>query len=265
MTAHSTTIAAPRAAGGSGPLLGFRTVFRKELTEWVRGPKALIILGISLLGAVFMTLIPFIAEATGEAEAAGILSKDATANILLGWTGQTISLIAILSTMALISSERDRGTLAWSLTNPVSPASILLAKFLVATSVFVVTAFLVPLAVQIGLATVVYGAPDFRVIGTFAVAFLTLPIFYVALTVFLGSSVKSTVGVAALAFAVALLPGTLGALLPVVNELSPANMGTWATAFAKGEPASMLTPIAWLVSMIVMLVGAKLVFDRQEL
>ena len=34
---------------------------------------------------------------------------------------------------------------------------------------------------------------------------------------------------------------------------------------AKGEPVSMLTPIGWAISMIVLLGGAKLVFDRQEL
>ena len=54
-----------------------------------------------MLGAIFMTLIPFIAEATQEAESAGLLSHDPTANVLLGWTGQTVALIAILATMAL--------------------------------------------------------------------------------------------------------------------------------------------------------------------
>ena len=34
---------------------------------------------------------------------------------------------------------------------------------------------------------------------------------------------------------------------------------------AVGQAASPLTPIGWLVSMAAILVGAKLVFDRQEL
>ena len=53
--------------------------------------------------------------------------------------------------------------------------------------------------------------------------------------------------------------------MPIVDELSPTSIGTWALLVAKGEPASMLTPIGWAISMIVLLVGAKLVFDRQEL
>jgi ABC-type transport system involved in multi-copper enzyme maturation permease subunit len=266
MTAQSSAVAnritpAPRHA-----LLGFGTVVGKEFTEWVRGPKALIILGISVLGAVFMTLIPFIAQATNEAESAGLLSHDPTANVLLGWTGQTVALIAVLSTMALLSTERDRGTLAWTLTNPVSPTSVIAAKYVVALGVFVATALLLPMIVSIALATVVYGGvPDLRVIGTFLGLFVALPAFYIALTVALGTGVKSTVGIAGIAFAVMFLPQVIGGLLPVVAELSPTSIGTWALHVAKGEPASMLTPIGWAISMVVLIVGAKLVFDRQEL
>jgi ABC-type transport system involved in multi-copper enzyme maturation permease subunit len=245
--------------------LGFKTSLRKELTEWFRGPKALIVAGISIAGAVFMTLVPFIAEATNEAEAAGLMTKDPTTNVLLGWTGLTIALIAVVATMALISSERDRGTLAWSLTNPVSPTSIIAAKFLAAMLVFSVAAVLLPLVVSVGVATVVYGAlPNLATMGTFGLLFLALPAFYIALTVGLGTAIKSTAGVAGVAFAVMLVPQVLGGLLPIVNELSPTSIGVWALATAKGDPASILTLAGWLVSMTVIVVGAKVVFDRQE-
>ena len=81
----------------------------------------------------------------------------------------------------------------------------------------------------------------------------------------LGTVVKSTVGVAGVAFAVMFLPATIGGLVPVVAELSPTNIGSWAMLVAKGQPASLLTPIGWLISMAVLVVGAKLVFDRQEM
>ena len=234
MTAQSSAVAQrPASSIGNRPLLGFGTVLRKELTEWIRGPKALIVLGVSVAAAVFMTLIPFIAEATKEAESAGLLSKDPTANVLLGWTGQTVALIAILSTMALISSERDRGTLAWSLTNPVSPTSIILAKFVAATVVLLMATVVIPLIVQVGLATVLYGVPDLRVIATFGVLYFALVIFYVGLTVFLGTGIKSTVGVAGLAFAIAFVPGMIGGMLPVVADLAPTSIGTWAIHVAR--------------------------------
>jgi ABC-type transport system involved in multi-copper enzyme maturation permease subunit len=266
MTAQSAElVSAPITTPRGGPFLGLRTVIGKEFSEWVRGPKALIILGVSVLGAVFMTLIPFIAEATHEAEAAGLLSHDPTANVLLGWTGQTVALIAILATMALLSTERDRGTLGWTLTNPVSPTSVVSAKFVVAFVVFIATAVLLPMLVSVGLATVLYGLPDLAVVGTFFVLFMALPAFYIALTVALGTGIKSTVGVAGVAFAVLFLPQVIGGLLPIVNELSPTSIGSWAMQVARGQPASMLTPIGWAISMVLLVVGAKVVFDRQEL
>src|SRR5206468_510069 len=138
-------------------------------------------------------------------------------------------------------------------------------KYVVAVSVFIAAAVLVPMLVSVGLATVVYGGlPDLRIVGTFVGLFVALPAFYIALTIALGTGVKSTVGIAGIAFAVMLLPQIIGGLLPIVAELSPTSIGTWAMLVAKGQPASMLTPIGWGISMAVLAVGAKLVFDRQE-
>jgi hypothetical protein len=71
--------------------------------------------------------------------------------------------------------------------------------------------------------------------------------------------------VAGVAFSVMFVPQILAGLLPIVGELSPTSIGTWAMLVAKGQPASMLTPIGWAISMVVLIVGAKVVFDRQEL
>jgi ABC-type transport system involved in multi-copper enzyme maturation permease subunit len=250
----------------SGMFLGFGTVFRKELTEWLRGPKALIVAGVSIAGAIFMTLIPFIAEATGESRDAGLLTMDPTANVLLGWTGQTMAFIAVVSTMTLLSTERDRGTLAWSLTNAVSPTALIAAKFCAAMLVVSITAVVLPLIVSSALATVVYdGPPNLGIIGTFGALFLALPAFYIALTIGFGTAIKSTAGVAGAAFAVMFVPQILGGLVPIVNDLSPTSIGAWAMAVGKGEAASPLTLIGWGVSMVAIVVGAKVVFDRQEL
>jgi len=240
---------------------------RKELTEWLRGRAALIVAGISVASAIFTTVIPFVVRASGEAAQGGpALSMDPTANVLLGWRGgQTVAVIAILATMALLSAERDRGTLAWNLTNPVSPASIIAAKFCVAVLVVGTAAVLLPLAVSVGVATIAYGAlPDLGTIGLFAALFLTLPVFYIGLTVALGTFVKSTAGVAGIAFLVMFVPAIFGGLIPIVNEISPTSIGTWALAAANGGPASGLTLAGWLVSMVALAIGAKLVFDRQE-
>ena len=96
-------------------------------------------------------------------------------------------------------------------------------------------AVILPMLVSVGLATVVYGGlPDLRVVGTFLGLFVALPAFYIALTVALGAGVKSTVGVAGIAFAVMFLPQVLGGLLPIVNELSPTSIGIMGVARRQG-------------------------------
>jgi len=246
--------------------LGFGTVLRKEITEWFKGPKALIVAAVSIVSAVLATLIPVIVDASGTAAAGIPLTKDPTTNVLLGWTGQTVPLIAVVATMAMVSVERDRGTLAWSLTNPVSPTSVIAAKFVASMLVFSATAVLLPLAASVGVATLAYGAlPDLSVVGSFALLFLALPAFYIALTIGLGTFIRSTGGVAGIAFAVMFLPLVIGGMVPLFNELSPTTIGSWALAAATGEPTSMLTVAGWFVSVIVIAVGSKIAFDRQEL
>jgi ABC-2 type transport system permease protein len=266
MTAQSVALR-PTTNRSSGMFLGFRTVFRKEMTEWLRGRAALIVAGVSIASAIFTTVIPFVVRASGEAAQGGpALSLDPTANVLLGWRGgQTVVVIAVLATMALLSAERDRGTLAWSLTNPVSRTSVIAAKFCAAVLVVGTAAVLLPLAISVAVATVAYGAlPDLATVGLFALLFLALPVFFIGVTVALGTFVKSTAGVAGIAFAVMFVPAIFGGLLPIVNEISPTSIGTWALATATGQPASGLTIAGWLVSMVVLVIGAKLVFDRQE-
>lgn len=268
MTAQSPAVAVHTVSRrGAGMFLGFGTVLGKEITEWFKSPKALIVATVSIAGAVLATVVPLIMEATEPAAAAGLLTMDPTTNVLLGWKGgQTLPLIAVVATMGMISVERDRGTLAWSLTNPVSPASVIAAKFVGAMLVFSAMAFLLPLLISIGVATVAYGSPpDLSIVASFAVLYLTVPAFFIALTIGLGTFIKSTGGVAGVAFAVMFLPLLIGGMVPLLNELSPTAIGSWAMAAATGEPVSVLAPAGWVASMVAIAVGSKIAFDRQEL
>jgi ABC-type transport system involved in multi-copper enzyme maturation permease subunit len=246
------------------PFLGFRNVFRKEVLEWMRGRGALVVGIVSIGIAVFTALLPFLQAATAPAGTPP-LSRDPTVNVLLGWNGQSTAIVALLATMGLISTERDRGTLAWSLTNPVSPTSIIAGKFAAALLVFGAFGVVLPLAVSVVVATVAYGAPpDLAVVGRFAVLYLMVPAFFIAVTVAVGTAVKATAGVAAVGFLVLLAPPLFGALVPVVNEISPTSIARWVSATANGQAASTLTLVGWVVSMTALAIGAKLVFDRQE-
>ena len=266
MNAQSLALgpATVRETTRGGMFLGFGTVFRKELREWVRGRRAIVVGSVVLASAVFTTIVQYMVGAAG-AQGGVPLSMDPTDNVLLGWAGQTFAIVAVLATMSLLSGERDRGTLAWSLTLPVSPTSILLGKWLAAVVVLAVVAILVPLAVSIGVATVLYGGlPDIATIGLFAALYLAVPAFYVALTLALGTVIKSTGGIAGIGFLVMFLPMMIGALVPVIGELSPTAIGGWARAVATGQPVSPLTLIGFVASMAILAVSAKVIFDRKE-
>ena len=122
---------------------------------------------------------------------------DPTDNVLLGWAGMTMAVVALLASMSLLSGERDRGTLAWSLTLPVSPTSVLAAKWLAAILALTVVTILAPLGVSVAVATVAYGSlPDLGTVGLFAAVYIAVPAFYVSLTLALSTVVKGTAGIA---------------------------------------------------------------------
>jgi ABC-2 type transport system permease protein len=262
MTTQSMAIE-PVATQGESILLGFGTAFRKDVTEWFRGRRALIVGGVSLTFSLFATVLPIFVPK--DSPGAPPLSMDPTINVLAGWGGLNVAIVVVLATMSLMSGERDRGTLAWNLTNPVSRTSILAAKWSAAVLVYGLVGVFLPLAISSVVATIVYGSvPELGVIGLFAVLFMTVPAFYVGLMIALGTGVKATAGIAGIGFLVMFVPTIAGEFLPIVGEVSPTSIGDWAMATAAGMPASFLSLAGWFISMVVLAIGATLAFDRQE-
>ena len=93
----------------------------------------------------------------GPAKVLSVLPID---NLLFAIGTQFIVLAAIFATMSLLIAERDSGTLAWTISKPVSRTSVLVSKWLTATLVLWVAAVVIPLAVTTVLVTVLYGLPD---------------------------------------------------------------------------------------------------------
>ena len=175
MTAQPQS-SSPQRRPREGPFLGLGTVIRQGID--LVGPRAEghTTPWAAVLGAIFMTLIPFIAEATKEASSAGLLSHDPTTNVLLGWTGADGRGHRHPGDDGARVDRARPGHTRPTLTNPVSPTSVISAKFVVAFAIFVATAILLPMLVSIGLATVVYGGlPDLCVIGIFLVLFRRCP------------------------------------------------------------------------------------------
>ena len=80
----------------------------------------------------------------------------------------------------------------------------------------------------------------------------------------LGTFVKSTAGVAGVGFIVLFAPMIVTGVLPIFKDITPTSIGAWALAVASGQSASILTLAVWLVTMAVLAVSAKVLFNRQE-
>ena len=61
--------------------------------------------------------------------------------------------------MSLLVAERDSGTLAWTISKPVSRTSVLVSKWLTSTLILWVAAVVIPLGLTTAVVTVLYGAP----------------------------------------------------------------------------------------------------------
>jgi ABC-2 type transport system permease protein len=265
----TTAVAADRAgAAMGGPATGFGTQFRKELREWIRSHRgAAVLLSAMSIGA-FTVVIPFIVKAADTMGTAPEMSMDPTVNVLLGWGTGTVAFvtfIVVLSTIGLMTGERDRGTLAWALTNPVSRPAILLAKWAAAMVALGVFTIVVPLAMQVVIATVAYGSvPDIALVAGFGALYLIVPAFWLAVTIAGGTVISSTAGVAGIGLFVMFLPGIVGTVMPSLNAISPTNLHLWAHAVATGGPVDWSMPLVTAAAVALLAAAAIVAFQRQD-
>jgi ABC-type Na+ efflux pump permease subunit len=112
---------------------------------------------------------------------AKVLSALPLDNLLFAIGTQFIVLAAIFATMSLLVAERDSGTLAWTISKPVSRTSVLVSKWLTSTIILWVAAVVIPLALTTALVTVLHGLPDLAVVAALVVSLITVSALFVAI------------------------------------------------------------------------------------
>jgi ABC-type transport system involved in multi-copper enzyme maturation permease subunit len=247
MQAYATPASSP-----ASPLLGMGPFIRKELSEWLRSWRAVILLGITSAMMVLNTLSARLADLS--AQGAGVpvpsaLSFDPTANVLVKWP-QWVFFFAIVFSANLFIVERDRGTLAWSLSKPLSRTALLVGKWTAAMVIVTAFGIVLPMAAAVGAAVVAYGMPDLGTVALATVLLTATPAFFFALTLALATVLPSQPPVAGIAVGVAIAPGILGSFLPGIADWLPPTMAPWAVAVAMGQPVPAVTPIAWAVATV---------------
>jgi len=246
-------------------LLGFGPFVRKELSEWWQRRAILATFGaISVLGIIGTLATRIDERLSGLAPAAAQL--DPTMNVLGALFDQWILFAAIFASIGLLIQERTTGTLAWTLSKPISRTSLLLAKWLVAVVMLAVFGLVLPLAVSVGVATWAYGSvPDLGRVATLGGVLIAVPAFYVAFNLALSTRLNSQAGVAAIAAGAAMVPLLIGGFLPVLVELWPTTMSSVAMAMAGGEAPHLPTILSWAVVVTGLGIAGLVTFQREDL
>ena len=253
------------------PMAGFGPLFRKELQEWRHGARVWVILAVITL---FMTLSAanaaitawIIANAPAGSETGEPLSLVPMDNILAAVSSQIFVMGAIFAAMSLLVGERERGTLSWVASKPVSRGAMWGSKWLAATAILGIVAGLLPLLLTFAVATALYGMPAAGATIVIAVGVVAAITFIVAVVLATSTVVSSQPAVAAIGFAVVFLPQILVSFLPAVaGQFLPTAILPWAIGRALGADVGFITPIAFAVSMAAVVAFATWRIDKLEL
>jgi ABC-type transport system involved in multi-copper enzyme maturation permease subunit len=240
-------------------LPGLRNLLRKDTGEWVHGLRPWVVMVAStiilLLTAANGRIVEWAMRIAPEPGAAGDLpSLVPLDNLLMAVGTQTIVFAAIGATMGLLVAERDRGTLAWTASKPVSRTSILVSLWVTSTAMLWLAGVVVPLLATTALVTVLYGAPDAGTVLVLGVGLAAVPALFVAITLAASTMVSSTAAVAAIGVAALVVATMLGGLVPAIVPLLPTSIFSWVVAVATGGPVSPVTPVAWAAGLALLLV-----------
>jgi ABC-type transport system involved in multi-copper enzyme maturation permease subunit len=266
MTATPSVAESATATASAGFLPGFGGLLRRELTEWRRARRTWIVFGIS---AGFMTLTALnswlqavLPEEATEGTAGPIL--DPFMNLLSGVSSQIFVVAAIFAVMALITAERDSGTLAWTASKPVSRSAIWLSKLVASAAVLWVVAAIIPLAGTAALVLALYGPLSILPVVIVAIGMGMAIVLYVSVALAASTVVTSQAAVAAIAIGFIFLPQLIGVVVPG-TELLPQSILQWSILTAAGESAGVVTLISWVATIAALVAFSTRRMERLEL
>ena len=247
----TASISLPTRVAGSASgdrFAGFGPLFRKELREWAHSKRVWVILAVTTLfmvltaanAAINTWIIANIPEATTSN---AVISLDPMTNFLGAVSSQIFVIVAIFAVMGLLVADRDRGTLSWVASKPVSRGAIWLSKWAAAAIVVSLVAGIIPLAVTFGLVAVLYGSAGVAAFAVAAVGVIASITFMIAVVLAVSTVISNQSAVAAIGFAVFFLPGILASLLPIdLSPFLPTSIMAWAIGLVAGADVGLHHP-----------------------
>jgi ABC-2 type transport system permease protein len=252
--------------------MNFLFALRKEWLEQWRTYRLLMV-GVVLI--VFGLLSPLIAKYTPEIITL-IPNGEAIAQLIPMPTmmdsvtqyikniGQFGVILALLLTMGAVVQEKDKGTAAMMLVKPLPRVTFLAAKFTALALVFAV-AIAIAGAACYYYTWLLFSALDLPRWLALNGLMLVFVLVYVALTLFCSVVTKSQAAAGGLALCLLFILGLTGSI-PGLGIYLPGQLLAWGGGLMAGK-ADAFWPALWVsVGIIVVaLIGAGLIFERQEL
>ena len=252
--------------------MNFLAALRKELLEQWRTYR-LLMLGVVLV--VFGLLSPLIAKFTpeiiklipnGEAIAQVIPAPtimDAVTQYIKN-IGQFGVILALLLTMGAVAQEKDKGTAAMMMVKPLPRVTFLVAKFAAQALMFTITIAIAGAACYY-YTWLLFGALNVQHWLALNGLMLVYVLVYVALTLFCSVVTKSQAAAGGLALSLLFILGLTGSI-PGLGEYLPGQLIAWGGRLMAGKAEAFWPALGVSVGIIVVaLLGAKLIFERQEL
>ena len=266
---NATPIAVERVASvaptaESATLLGLGPLVRKDFREWLRGKRAWVtalvvapMLGLTAAnGAINHWVIAnFPSENAQQIKPISLVPMD---NFMAAIGTQFVIVAAIFATMSLIAAERESGTLAWTASKPVSRLSIWLSKWITASAMLFVVAVAIPVAVTTAAVVILYGALDPVIVAVTIVSLTASVVLFTAIGLAVGAYARSQAVVVAVGLGVLLVPSILSGIWAPLNDFLPTSIFGWVLELGAGKVGSPVTPVAWLVTIgIIVAVAAR--------
>jgi ABC-2 type transport system permease protein len=272
MNAMVSPVTAGTAIPATPQFLGFSNVLRKDLREWRRGRRGLVVFVVTALWLVLTAasarindwVLHNVPSGPGEALPQA-LPLDPLTNLVSAAATSFTVVVAVFATMSVFVSERESGTLAWTVSKPVSRTSVLLSKWLSASAALALLSVALPMLVTSSVVAAMYGiAPIGAVLGLM-LGLAGATALYVAISLAAATIVSSQAGVAAIGLTAVFAPAIVTAIVPQLTPILPTSIMGWGIALAVGSPVSFVTPVAWLVGLVALFALARNRFARMEL
>lgn len=244
--------------------IGLRNAIRKDLREWLATPRGV---G-TMLGTTTFTLMstlgPWLGRMQGRRDSS--LPLDSTGSfVAAGWL-TLLPLVAAFATLAIITVERDRGTLAWSLSKPLTRDAFLVSKMATAVGMWVLLGITIPMVPALVAATIAYGSvPDLSVVALTFLGAVALSAFYIALQVTASVFAWSQAIGAMVVLGTMLAAQALVAIEPRLDDVMPLSIGDWIGRVGHGDVGTGVTPLAYGLTVLALLAAARWQLARTEL